>query len=162
MSVQTEINRISTAKEAIATSIAGKGVTVPDGVMLDGMAALIESIKTGGGELQIVSGRVMPSDTGQPITVTGLNFRPKIIYISRVSITNKTKTKYLYSSFTFTGNNTSSASTGVYLVSGSSYSANASTTQGSAESARYTITDDGFSFTHPNAQSTNYLYYVIG
>ncbi len=49
MSVQTEITRIESAKTAIATAIAGKGVTVPDGTLLDGMAALIESIEAGGG-----------------------------------------------------------------------------------------------------------------
>ena len=49
MSVQTEITRIESAKTAIATAIEGKGVTVPDGTMLDGMAALIDSIEAGGG-----------------------------------------------------------------------------------------------------------------
>ena len=45
MSVQSEITRIESAKTAIATAIAGKGVTVPDGTKLDGMAALVESIE---------------------------------------------------------------------------------------------------------------------
>lgn len=49
MSVQTQIDRLESAKEAIATAITGKGVTVPNGTMLDGMAALIESIEAGGG-----------------------------------------------------------------------------------------------------------------
>ena len=49
MSVQSEITRIESAKTAIATAIEGKGVTVPDGTLLDGMAPLIESIETGGG-----------------------------------------------------------------------------------------------------------------
>ena len=49
MSVQSEITRIESAKTAIATAIEGKGVTVPDGTLLDGMAALIESIEAGGG-----------------------------------------------------------------------------------------------------------------
>ena len=48
MSVQTEITRIESAKTAIATAIEGKGVTVPDGTLLDGMAPLIESIEVGG------------------------------------------------------------------------------------------------------------------
>ena len=53
MSVQTEITRIANAKTAIATAIEGKGVTVPEGTKLDGMAALIEGIEAGGGvELQ--------------------------------------------------------------------------------------------------------------
>ena len=50
MSIQTELTRIINAKAAIKTAIEGKGVTVPDGTLLDGMAALIESIEAGGGE----------------------------------------------------------------------------------------------------------------
>ena len=49
MSVQTEITRIESAKTAIATAIEGKGVTVPTGTKLDGLAALVESIEAGGG-----------------------------------------------------------------------------------------------------------------
>lgn len=49
MSIQSEITRLETAKSAIAAAIAGKGVTVPDGTLLDGMAALIEAIQAGGG-----------------------------------------------------------------------------------------------------------------
>ena len=49
MSIQTELTRIINAKAAIKTAIEGKGVTVPDGTLLDGMASLIESIETGGG-----------------------------------------------------------------------------------------------------------------
>lgn len=53
MSIQTELTRITNAKAAIKAAIEGKGVTVPDGTLLDGMAALIESIEAGGGgELQ--------------------------------------------------------------------------------------------------------------
>lgn len=48
MSIQTELTRITNAKAAIKTAIEGKGVTVPDGTLLDGMAALIESIQAGG------------------------------------------------------------------------------------------------------------------
>ena len=48
MSIVTEISRLKSAKSAIAAAIAGKGVTVPDGTLLDGMAALIESIEAGG------------------------------------------------------------------------------------------------------------------
>ena len=49
MSIQTELTRITNAKAAIKTAIEGKGVTVPDGTLLDGMASLIESIESGGG-----------------------------------------------------------------------------------------------------------------
>ena len=49
MSIQTELTLITNAKATIKTAIEGKGVTVPDGTLLDGMAALIESIEAGGG-----------------------------------------------------------------------------------------------------------------
>lgn len=50
MSVQSEITRLQNAKATIKAAIEGKGVTVPDGTLLDGMAALIENIEAGGGE----------------------------------------------------------------------------------------------------------------
>lgn len=49
MSIQTELTRITNAKAAIKAAIEGKGVTVPDATLLDGMAALIEAIEAGGG-----------------------------------------------------------------------------------------------------------------
>lgn len=49
MSIQTELTRIINAKAAIKAAVEGKGVTVPNGTLLDGMAALIESIEAGGG-----------------------------------------------------------------------------------------------------------------
>lgn len=49
MSIQTELSRIINAKAAIKAAIEGKGVTVPDATLLDGMASLIESIEAGGG-----------------------------------------------------------------------------------------------------------------
>lgn len=49
MSIQSEINRIKAAVSALAASITNKGVTVPDGTKLDGMAALVDSIQSGGG-----------------------------------------------------------------------------------------------------------------
>ena len=56
MSIVTEISRIKSAKSAIAAAIAGKGVTVPDGTLIDGMAALIEAIDAGGGEMDTIFG----------------------------------------------------------------------------------------------------------
>ena len=49
MSMQSELTSITNAKAAIKTAIEGKGVTVPDGTLLDGMAVLIDSIEAGGG-----------------------------------------------------------------------------------------------------------------
>ena len=48
MSISSEITRISNAKTAISESIANKGVTVPSGTKIDGMATLIDSIQIGG------------------------------------------------------------------------------------------------------------------
>ena len=53
MSVQSEITRLQNAKAAIKAAIEGKGVTVPDGTLLDGMASLIESIEAGGGGMKV-------------------------------------------------------------------------------------------------------------
>ena len=85
MSIQTELTRITNAKAAIKTAIEGKGVTVPDGTLLDGMAALIESIEAGGGynfdgdPRWISSGEFTPADT---ITVNNLDpilFTPSVM-----------------------------------------------------------------------------------
>ena len=65
MSVQSEITRLQNAKAAIKAAIEGKGVTVPDGTLLDGMAALIESIEAGGGGLpgfKMISGTYTPTE----------------------------------------------------------------------------------------------------
>lgn len=57
MSIQTELSRIINAKAAIKAAIEGKGVTVPEATLLDGMASLIDSIEAGGGgESNIVVG----------------------------------------------------------------------------------------------------------
>ena len=61
MSVQSEITRLENAKAAIKSAIEGKGVTVPDTTLLDGMAALIESIEAGGGAMY--TGSITPSKT---------------------------------------------------------------------------------------------------
>ena len=53
MSIATELSRLQNAKAAIKTAIEGKGVTVPDATLLDGMASLIESIEAGGGSKKV-------------------------------------------------------------------------------------------------------------
>lgn len=64
MSIQTDLTRIKNAKAAIKAAIEGKGVTVPDATLLDGMAALIESIEAGGGiaGYQVISGSYSPTE----------------------------------------------------------------------------------------------------
>ena len=63
MSIQTELTRITNAKAAIKTAIEGKGITVPSDTLLDGMAALIESIEAGGGAVKYSYGSFTPSET---------------------------------------------------------------------------------------------------
>ena len=46
---------------SIVAAIEGKGVTVPDGTLLDGMAALIESIEAGGGGGNVLYGEISVS-----------------------------------------------------------------------------------------------------
>ena len=63
MSIQTELTRIINAKAAIKTAIEGKGVTVPDGTLLGGMASLIASIEAGGGgDVVYTCGSFTPSE----------------------------------------------------------------------------------------------------
>lgn len=70
MSIQTELTRITNAKSAIKTAVEGKGVTVPDGTLLDGMAALIDSIEAGGGGA-MTSGKFTPTaDISSVYTIT--------------------------------------------------------------------------------------------
>ena len=64
MSINSEITRISNAKTAIAESIANKGVTVPSGTKIDGMATLIDSIQTGGGAPSLQSKSVTYTSNG--------------------------------------------------------------------------------------------------
>ena len=74
MSIQTELTRLTNAKAAIQTAIEGKGVTVPSGTLLDGMAALIEAIEAGGSsdytpfEL-ITMGTITPTEDTQNLAI---------------------------------------------------------------------------------------------
>ena len=82
MSIQTELTRITNAKAAIKAAVEGKGVTVPDGTLLDGMAALIESIEAGGGA-GIATGSFTNISQGNYSTeiTHGLGTIPKIVII---------------------------------------------------------------------------------
>ena len=81
MSISTEVSRLKSAKSAIKAAIEGKGVTVPDATLLDGMAALIESIETGGGA-SIARGTITPASLVNYIEVThGLGVIPNFAFI---------------------------------------------------------------------------------
>lgn len=82
MSIQTELTRITNAKTAIKTAIEGKGVTVPAGTLLDGMASLIESIEAGGGGEGVkiaTAAFTVAENTSTPFVIThNLGSIPKI------------------------------------------------------------------------------------
>lgn len=90
MSIQTELTRITNAKTAIKTAIEGKGVTVPEATLLDGMAALIESIEAGGGgggtgynfdgnPRWVSSGEFTVSETVLVSTIEPILFNPEVM-----------------------------------------------------------------------------------
>ena len=104
MSIQTELTRIANAKAAIKTAIEGKGVTVPDGTLLDGMAALIESIEAGGGGgIRAAYGTVVPTSLSSMDFVAiehGLGVRPSFI-ISFVLPDGNTETEADFAQWSF-------------------------------------------------------------
>ena len=83
MSVQSEITRLASAKTAIATAIEGKGVTVPDGTRLDGMAPLIEAISAGGG-MNFVTGTFTTTDdiTSNIVITHDLGVKPQLFFVA--------------------------------------------------------------------------------
>ena len=94
MSIQTELTRITNAKTAIKTAIEGKGVTVPAGTLLDGMASLIESIEAGGGGFQVALGTFTPAETemlntAKPVPIEhNAGFTPDVFIFYRASSTD--------------------------------------------------------------------------
>lgn len=83
MSIQTDLTRLQSAKAAIKAAIEGKGVTVPDATLLDGMAALIDSIEAGGGgDFEVSTGIITPSeDVGSISWEHGLSKAPNFVMI---------------------------------------------------------------------------------
>ncbi len=169
MSVQTEISRLESAKEAIATAIAGKGVTVPAGTMLDGMAALIESIEAGGGgsenTYQVARGSFSVTATttvGKTLaTVTGLPFTPKEVWMyNKNSVSTKSGSFILVLAVTCEDGTLDRA-----YVQG-----NTTTTYGVSGSNDFyalDITSDGFVLSKPGstsygAKTSRFSYIAIG
>ena len=79
MSIQSEIDRISGAKETMRTYLTGSGVEVPSAAGIDEMAALLSSVPSGGNVTQytgtlLADGWAADSYgyQAQTITITGL------------------------------------------------------------------------------------------
>ena len=83
MSIQSEITRLANAKTAIETAIEGKGVTVPEGTKLDGMAALVEAISAGGG-MNFVTGTFTTTDdiTSNIVITHDLGVKPQLFLVA--------------------------------------------------------------------------------
>ena len=109
MSVQSEITRLKNAKSAIKAAIEGKGVTVPDGTLLDGMAVLIESIEAGGGNFDFsalngataaVSGTFTPASDSSKLRVnadfSAVSTLPRLVIVSPLTASNSSSALSLY------------------------------------------------------------------
>lgn len=83
MSIATEVSRLKNAKYAIKAAIEGKGVTVPDATLLDGMAALIEEIETGGGAKVTQGSFTLASDSNSYTIHHGLGDVPDFFVLLR-------------------------------------------------------------------------------
>ena len=81
MSIQTELSRIINAKSSIKAAIEGKGVTVPEATLLDGMAALIESIEAGGGNFATGTFTTTDDITSNVVINHNLGVKPKFIIV---------------------------------------------------------------------------------
>ena len=68
MSIQTELDRLQTAKADLKTALQDKGVTVLDATTLDGYGALVAQITAGGDPWQVVQAVSLPKT---PPTVEG-------------------------------------------------------------------------------------------
>ena len=137
--VQTEIDRLESAKEAISTAIAGKGVTVPDGTMLDGMAALIDDIPAGG-EWQYASGSFTATDPCTTATITGLGFKPKVVFAYSSGSPTTTYQYVVNMQCSIEGNAFGYATGGRYVSS----TVKRQLFYSSSDGIRATFNDDGF------------------
>lgn len=79
MGLQTDLARLQNAKAALKTSIAAKGVTVPDAALLDGYAALVGQIQQG-----------PASYTGTVTAGSGNAYQLCLRYVSSGAISAKT------------------------------------------------------------------------
>ena len=68
---------------SIVAAVEGKGVTVPAGTLLDGMASLIDSIEAGGGGVKLATGTFTTTDdiTSNVIINHNLGVKPKFIIV---------------------------------------------------------------------------------
>lgn len=98
MSVQTQIDRISGAVQSALAALAEKGVTVPAGTKVDGLAALIAAIEAGGGSGGMSSGTITFSEN-TPVngyTITHGITSPRLFVIAGVTGTRASGSVHLW------------------------------------------------------------------
>lgn len=115
MSVQTQIDRISGAVSAALTALSEKGVTVPAGTKVDGLAALIAAIESGADLsktqfTKMTCGTITPSQASSSLTINhNLGEIPKVVlfFSEEVDDFNNCSTPCLMSlhSYIFTDSN---------------------------------------------------------
>ena len=81
MNIQTDLTRIKNAKATIKAYIEGKGLTVPEGTLLDGMASMLESIEAGGGNFATGTFTTTDDITSNVVINHNLGVKPKFIII---------------------------------------------------------------------------------
>ena len=86
MSIASELTRLQNAKNAITSAIAEKGVTVPTGTKLDGMASLIGQIEQGS-KPELISGYLSSAAYGTTIYYMDENGYHKLEDMSGTKIT---------------------------------------------------------------------------
>lgn len=149
MSVQSEITRLQNAKAAIKAAIEGKGVTVPDATLLDGMAALIDSIEAGGaGEL--FHAEITPATSGEVLTFeVGEKGERIAAMIVSIKVDTSIENGKSYGIFDIAAVNKDPVSSKPNVVNIVSYKSGNSVNQSHTPSAQYSnSTPDGrYSFT---------------
>ena len=81
MSIQSEINRITDARDDSFDAVAAKGVTVPTGSTIDDLPALIGQIQTGGGGSVTVN-PLSVTQNGTYTAPTGTAYSPVTVNVS--------------------------------------------------------------------------------
>jgi hypothetical protein len=121
MSIQTELTRISDGVSDALVALEEKGVTIPDGIKVDGLADLIAAIESGGGNLNGVWGLFTPANTSLVTIDHGLGKRPVVWGVIATALDDKAQ-KSTLGHFTYVRNGTS---TGEYSNSATSFSGTA-------------------------------------
>ena len=145
MSIQTEINRLKTAKTNILASLENKGVDTSSVTTLDDIATLIDGIS--GGSSDVKSGSFTPTEnytSSSQYFEVDLGFKPDAVYVYRkiwASGTQSVNGAFSSSSFKFAVCSTASSNKAAEKLSTSTF---------------ITISDTGFKI------AGNSTYYLVG